>query len=156
MLTLHPTPAAPADGEAPATTEAWSRLWFTLAAQGWGSLALVPADPEGSALAVARALAAEARAYDDGAVHVLDAEWATAAEVRMAMATVAARVAAGERVLVVLPSPLRSAPAIPLARAADAALLVVPLGEAAVGPARRTVAAVGAAQFLGSVAVQAA
>jgi hypothetical protein len=136
-----------------ADDERWAHVWFTLITHGWRSLALVPAAPGVPIMALAEGLAASARAYHDGAVQLFDAQDVTPDEVGAVAAAVSSHAAAGERVLLALPSPLVRVPAIPLARAADAALLVVPLGAASARDARRVVAAVGHAHFLGSVTV---
>ncbi|GJG89210.1 hypothetical protein tb265_43910 [Gemmatimonadetes bacterium T265] len=137
-----------------ADAEEWSQLWFTLERHGWGSLALIPAAPGASARALAERLAHAARAYQTTAVEVFDAEHAAPEDVQAVVAAVGGRAAVGERVLLVVASPLIRASAIPLARAADAAALVVPLGEVGAADARRTVGAVGHPHFVGSVTVR--
>lgn len=133
----------------------WGQLWFTLERHGWGSLALVPAAPGTSSRRLAERLANAARAYHSGPVEVVDAERVAPEEVQTVVATVRAETVAGTRVLLVLPSPLVRASAIPLTRMADAALLVVALETHTVSEARRTVAAIGAPHFVGSVTVKA-
>jgi hypothetical protein len=148
--------AARAERAHGAAAEEWSRIWFNLLGREWRSLALVPAAPGVPALPVAERLLDCAHAYQSGAVRLVDAQGALPGDVAAFDALVADHVAARERVLVVLSSPLAHASAIPLARAADAALLVVPLGEAGVRESRRTVAAVGHARFAGSLTVRGA
>lgn len=150
-----PDVATAAVGLSAMDEEAWSQLWFTLERHGWGSLALVPAAPGMSTRALAACLARAARAYEAIPIDVIDAEHAVPEDVQSIIATVASRAAAGARVLITLPSPLVRSPAIPLARTADAALLVVPLEQSAVSEARRTVAAIGGPHFVGSVTVRA-
>lgn len=159
MLTLHAGPHADASATpnaepAAGAAEEWSRVWFNLSARAWRSLALVPAAPELSALALAERLAECARAYQSDAVRVVDARGAEPGEVAALAAAVAEQSAGHERVLLVLASPLVRAAAIPLARAAEAALLVVPLGMTGVRDARQTVAAVGHTHFVGSVTMR--
>lgn len=147
------TPAADMDS-ARANTEEWAQLWFTLERHGWGSLALVPAAADTSSRRLADGLVDAARAYHTSPVEVIDAEYVAPEDVQAVIAAVRARSGVGARVLIALASPLVRAPAIPLARAADAALLVVPLENSAAGDARRTIAAIGAPHFLGSVTVR--
>ncbi len=157
MMSIEPHPRASGTVDAGTSTVdagEWAHLWFTLEQHGWGSLALVPADPGTSAWPLAERLAGAARAYQATPVEVIDAEHAAPEDVQQVIGAVGGRAAAGARVLVVLASPLVRAPAIPLARAADAALLVVPLGTGVVGDARRTVAAVGHPHFVGSITVR--
>ncbi|HEY0777638.1 MAG TPA: hypothetical protein VGD56_06700 [Gemmatirosa sp.] len=146
--------SAPSADAPDAYADEWAHLWFTLERHGWGSLALVPAEPGASAWPLAERLAEAARAYHASPVEVFDAERAGPEDVQAVTGAVGARAAEGARVLLVLASPLVRAPAVPLARAADAALLVVPLGTSAAGEARRTVAAVGQPHFVGSVTVR--
>jgi hypothetical protein len=61
------------------------------------------------------------------------------------------RVAGGERVLIVVGSPLIDYSAIPITRAADAAILLVRLTETRSPDANRTIDAVGRSHFLGSI-----
>lgn len=148
-------PAAPNVGPASGATEEWSRVWFNLSGRAWRSLALVPAAPDDtSALPLAERFAECARAYQSDVVRVVDGRDAEPAEVAALTAALAEQSAGHERVLLVLASPVERAAAIPLARAAEAALLVVPLGVAAVHDARQAVAAVGHAHFLGSVTMR--
>ncbi len=146
---------APGVPDASAASDEWARLWFTLEQHGWGSLALVPAARGASARVLAAHLAQVARDYASTSVDVLDAEDAGPEDVQAVLATMGSQAGTGGRVLVVLASPLERAPAIPLARAADAALLVVPLEASGVGDARRTIGMVGGAHFVGSVTVRA-
>lgn len=146
-----PTPRVRANGS---EAEEWSRLWFNLMGREWRSLALVPAAPDVSALPVAERFLECAFAYQSGPSCIVDAQGAAPGDVAAYNAMVAEHVLARGRVLLVLSSPLVSASAIPLARAADASLLVVPLGATAVRDARAAVAAVGHAAFLGSVTVR--
>lgn len=150
-IQLAPPPAARVDVEA---AEEWSRLWFSLSERPWGSLALLPATADGSALGAAERLQECAQAYGAGPLHVVDAQGAAPSDVALIMSEVTDHLRRGHRVLVVVASPRASAPAIPLARATDGAVLVVPLGETGILDARRAVAAVGHARFVGSITVR--
>ncbi len=134
--------------------EQWSRLWFSISERPWRTLALVPASPNVSALPEAERLLECARAYGTGGVQIIDAQNAAPADVAAVAEQAAECAARGQRVLIVLSSPRVCAPAIPLARGADAAVLVVPLGEAGILEARSAVSAVGHGRFLGSITVR--
>lgn len=141
---------------APAPSELgpeWPQLWFALVQRAWSSLAIVPVGPDVPALFAASALASAGRLYRHWMVHLLDAEGAgppAAGSVVDAAADIAAR---GEQSIIAVDSPLANHAAIHIARSADAALLLVPLGRAGLVAARRTIECIGRERFIGSVAV---
>ena len=132
----------------------WQQLWFAALQLPWSSLAIVPAQPNLSALAAARALVAVGRLYHQCPVHLIEAEATEPAATGFVISSVKNRVAAGERVVMAVDSPLSNPVAIPIARAADAALLLVPLGRTRLMLARHTIDSVGREQFIGSIAVE--
>jgi len=133
---------------------AWAQLWFAMQRGTWSTLAVVPADPAMSALEAARALATAGHTYRAGAVKLINATRAEARDIRGIVAAAAEAASAGMQVVVAVASPLANPAAIAIARAVDAAVLVVPLGEATLATARRTVESIGREYFSGSVAVR--
>lgn len=129
------------------------RLWFAALRKDWASLAVMPAHPEGSVEGVAQALAQVARLHKDEQVKVISARGADLAATSRLIIDMTTHVAQGGLCLVVLDSVLTNPAGIPLALAADAALLCVELGEADSESARRTVELVGATRFVGAVTV---
>lgn len=125
-------------------------LWVTSSSQAWSSLAVVPAVPGVSAASVARALAQVGGEYLGRAIELCDARGLRFDDTRALVERVGA---SHERhaLLALLDCPLDSQPALLVARAASAALLVVPVGGARLGDARKTVDAVGRARFIGAV-----
>jgi len=145
VTALHTLPTLP---EAP---DDWARLWFSLADRPWRALALVPARDGGTARAMADALARVAASYGGQRVVVLDAARATPPDVPAALRALAERTERGMRVLVAAASPMSHPPSIPLARAADTAVMCVGLGTDELALARRAMEQVGASRFVGSI-----
>lgn len=141
---------------APPSTElrqAWERLWVASLQSPWTSLALVPAVPGVSVRGVAEALVRVGGEYRGQPVELVDAHGLRMSEAR----------ALGERVgavrerhafVVTLDCPLESQSALVVARAASAALLVVPVGPTPLAEARRTIETVGRPRFIGAVTFQ--
>jgi hypothetical protein len=148
-----PMPPARHSAGAPAYGEEWPPVWFSLVQHAWTSIVLVPARPGMSTLGVARALAAAGRLYEERTVCCLEAEHVPPTAVRKVIADLRDRSATGERTVVSVSSPLDDHGAVPIARAADAAVLVVPLGEAGLAEAKKTIAAIGAGSFIGAITV---
>lgn len=131
------------------------RLWFAALRRDWASLAVLPAHPEGSAEAVAQALAKVARIHKDEGVKVISARGADLAATSRLIIDMTSHVAQGGLCIVVLDSVLNNPAGIPLALAADAALLCVELGETDSDSAKRTVDLIGSSRFVGAVTMPA-
>lgn len=134
----------------------WARLWFSAVRHPWLSLVLVPASVETSALAAARALTEAAAGYGLRPVRLIDATQVEPSGTGAIIGTIADGTANGDQVVIAVASPEKSPVAIPIARAADAAALVVTLGVERMASARGAIAAVGAESFIGSVVVRSA
>jgi hypothetical protein len=134
-------------------TDQWAHLWFTLVRFPWTSLCLVPANSHASALFAANGLAAVGRRYERDPIHVIDAERIASGDLGTILTALEERNAVGTRVLVAVSSPLTHDAAIPAARAADAAVLVVRVGDARIEDARRTLDCIGSGNFIGSITV---
>lgn len=137
-----------------ALREQWPPIWFSLAEHNWRSLVFVPSHRTASAVSSARALGAVGNAYEEHSVRVIEAERATPELVREVIRVLAERNSAGERTIVVVSSPVLDVSAIPIARAVDAAVLVVPLGTAVLRDARRVLQLIGRDRFIGSIATR--
>jgi hypothetical protein len=127
------------------------RLWFAALRRDWASLAVLPAHPEGSAEEVAQALAKVARLHKDEGVKVISARGADLAATSRLIIDMTSHVAQGGLCILVLDSVLNNPAGIPLALAADAALLCVELGETDSESAKRTVELIGSSRFVGAV-----
>ena len=133
----------------------WPTVWFAIAQNPWSSLVLVPADEHMSVLPMARALMEAARMYEERPVCIIEAENAAPSDVRTITANLRDYASRGQRIIVAVRSPLVSHPATPIARACDAAILLVPLGQTKVAAAKQVIATVGHTAFLGAFTVAA-
>ncbi len=133
----------------------WPTVWFAIAQHPWNSLVLVPADERMSVLPMARALMEAARLYEERPVSIIEAEDAAPSDVRAITANVRDYALQGQRIIVAVRCPLVSHPATPIARACDAAILLVPLGQTKLASARQVIATVGHTAFLGAFTVAA-
>lgn len=133
----------------------WPTVWFAIAQYPWSSLVLVPADEHMSVLPMARALMEAARMYEERPVCIIEAENAAPSDVRAITANVRDYASRGQRIIVAVRSPLVSHPATPIARACDAAILLIPLGPTKVAAAKQVIATVGHTSFLGAFTVAA-
>jgi hypothetical protein len=136
--------------------EDWPPVWFSFAQHRWNSLVLVPAHPDVSVLAVARALADAGRTYDEQSLGLIEAERVAPSRVPGIIAELRDRSTLDQRTVVAVASPLEDNSAVPIIRGCDVAVLVVPLGDTSLASARRTLAVVGRGAFLGAITVSAA
>jgi hypothetical protein len=130
---------------------AWQQVWFAARQRPWTSLVVVPAHAGTSALFVAEALASVGALYGDRPVQLLNAEGERLADVAARLRSLGAIVGRQELVVVAVDAPAAQAASIPIARAVEAAILVVPLGESGFAEARHTMDLVGRDRFVGAV-----
>jgi hypothetical protein len=129
----------------------WQRLWFATRAKAWSSLAIIPSDPGVDAHRVAEALVKTGRVHGERAVELLNAQGAQLASVHHLVDKLGQMTARGEWVVVPVDSITENPNAIPMVRAASAALLVVRLGESLLDASRAAIDVVGRDHFIGSV-----
>jgi hypothetical protein len=127
------------------------QLWFATLRQPWSSLVVIPADSKLSGMVVARALAEVGGLHRGSPIQLISAENLDIAAASRLIIEMTSRVAGGNQVIVAIDSVLSNSTGIPVALAADAALLCVGLGETEFRSARRTLDLVGKNRFLGSV-----
>lgn len=135
------------------TAASWEQLWFSLTRGEWASLAIVPVTRGPQAIGVARALADAGQRFQADTVDVVDAGQIAPRDVAEIVRTIEGAETSGRRVLIALGAPLTNPAAIPVARAVDAAVLLVSLGQSQLKRARQTMASVGSEHFAGSIAV---
>jgi hypothetical protein len=139
-------------------------LWLAITKHEWSTLVLVPAHDGGSALNLARELVEVGTAFRRRPVELIctegmDLSTATGwlADVLMGIPTRAADIPISQAWhygrLVVLESVVSNPVGIPIAQAADGALLVVERGVSDLDSARWTVESIGAKCFLGCALV---
>jgi hypothetical protein len=134
----------------------WQKIWLALQQRPWSSVALVPTGGEISdaTVDIAQALCAVGLDHLRQPMSVLDVRQVSLGQTETRIAELRSKVASGERVLVVV-GPLDDNPAgVPLANAADAAILCFKLGESVLSAAKKAVETLGRPRFLGAVALR--
>ncbi len=138
------------------------QLWFSIQRLEWSTLVVVPAGPETSALDFGRPLFEVGRLAMGDRLRLLDArkvELGGTAPLILDMTGASPVRAAGppwnERVLVLIEPVVSHPSGIPIALAADAALLCVEMGKSSLASARETVQILGAQRFVGCVTLPA-
>lgn len=135
--------------------EDWQRLWLSTRAnkKGWRSLALVPAGPGVSPellLQIATTLAHTGMVHVGQPIHVADATRVSLADLVPFSEGLAWHMRDTEMMLLALSALNENVTSLPLAKAADCALLCVVPGAMTMADAKKTVAEVGAGHFIGS------
>jgi hypothetical protein len=131
-------------------------LWFAALKREWSSLAVLPSHKKGSAAKLAQQLAKVASMQKQTQVKLISAEGTDLSSASKLIIDMTSHVAQGGLAIIVLDSILENPAGIPVALAADAALLCVQLGEADVDSGKRTMELLGEGKFVGAVTLQAA
>jgi len=151
---------APAEGSAWAGIPSLSlqQLWFALQRLEWASLVLVPGDENLSVIDFGRPLYEVAHLAMGDRVRLLDArdvKLNRTAPLILEMTAAPVGRAGGtqwsERVLVMVESVISHPSGVPIALAADAAVLCVEMGRTSLSAARQTLQILGAQRFVGCV-----
>ena len=129
----------------------FQELWPRLADGGWSSLAVVPADPGGNAVAIARALAEVGTRLGEAPVVAVAAEALDYASARDLLEL--QRRAGSAQLVLALPPVLVEPLGLAVAREADAVLLTVVRGRTRLADVRRTVELLGRERLVGCVLV---
>ena len=127
------------------------QLWVAIQRRPWNSLAILAAGKGVSTIEFANVLAKVAWFYRGQPTCVFDLRDLSLRLVEHELQEIAIQVEQGELVFVALRSLDENPTARPIARAADAAILCVKLGETRMTAAERAIAEIGRERFLGSV-----
>jgi hypothetical protein len=136
--------AAPNDGP---HAIAWQRLWLSTQRRPWRSLAVIAVDEAISTADVAKELARVGASHLGSEVVFHDGSGLSLERLRAATRTF---LGGTGHVIIAVGPVLASPAALALARAADAALLCLSLGQTPVAAAARTVEEIGRERFLGA------
>lgn len=128
-------------------------LWLGLEKRPWRSLAVMSASKGVATLAAANSLAKIAWWYTGVPTCVFDMRDLSLRLLEHQLRDMATQLNGGERIFIALRSTTENPTAVPLAKAADAAVLCVELGKTDMRAAERTLEAVGRAKFLGTILV---
>jgi hypothetical protein len=145
--------------ETPAEETAWAgipslslqQLWFSLQRHEWSSLVAVPSDRDLSVMDFVRPLYEVGRLALGEKLRLVDARDVKLTRTAPLILEMTGGGQPGGRALVLLESVLSHPSGVPVALAADAALLCVELGRTSLAAARETVRIVGAQRFLGCI-----
>ncbi|MFT3925227.1 MAG: hypothetical protein QM778_22005 [Myxococcales bacterium] len=134
----------------------WQRLWLatrTESKRNWRSIALVPAGPGVSPeilVQIAVTLAHTGMVHVGLPIHVADGTRVTLDQLVPFSEGLAEHMREQEMMVLALSALSENVVSLPLAKAADCALLCVVLGEMSGEDAKKTVAQIGASHFIGS------
>lgn len=131
----------------------WQRLWLAIQSRPWSSLALVPASagaPLHFTVIVAVILSRTGMVHLGSPVQVADATRVPLAQLTPFLEEIQRIALSGERILVALPPATENPVTAAIAKGTDAALLCVLLEKMAWSAAKKTVAEIGNARFVGS------
>lgn len=132
-------------------TRDWERLWLAIQRTPWMSIALVPIGEGIETKRLAEALAEVGRQHLGAKVVVHDATGVAISTLQSAVAEI---IDCEDRAIIALP-PLTECPAgVELARAADAVILCIALGESTIAEAERVELDVGEGRVLGAVIIR--
>jgi len=131
------------------------QLWLALQQRPWRSLAVVAASKGIGTLKVANDLAKIAWWYTGQPTCVFDMRDLSLRLLDHQLRDMGGQLKGGERVFIALRSSAENPTAVPLARAADVAVLCVRLGATDAKSAERTLEAVGRNRFIGTLLVSA-
>jgi non-ribosomal peptide synthetase component E (peptide arylation enzyme) len=134
--------------------EVWQRLWLSVQAQAWGTLAVVPAGagaPRDFTLTVATTLARTGIMHLGIPIQVADGTRIQLSNVAQFLEELRRLREAGDLILIAVAASRESPVTKSLAQAADAALLCVMMEKMGWGEARETVRIIGHERFIGSV-----
>jgi hypothetical protein len=130
-------------------------LWFEVLGSGAKSVVLIPTDKDASARALAQELAQVATVERGKAVPFLNAENIDLAHGTQAASEISAWTAGGVFTVTCVDPVVQNVAALTVVRAAEAALLVIRVGDGDLDRARRTIELVGRDKVLGALAIHA-
>ena len=130
----------------------WQQMWLRTQELDWRTLALVPGDEQTSTFAVANLIAALARDRGES-IRVADARALRLSDVDAFLHEARREADRSARIVFATRSPSSSLAAVPLAQAADCAILCVSPGSTSLAAARATLDQIGRTHFRGSLLV---
>jgi hypothetical protein len=134
----------------------WQRIWLAIQGKEWRSLAVVPGGQGISTLEVAQALVDIGWQHRGLPIGLADLRNVTLPYIDSVIDEVRAHVFSGERVLIALRSVFDNPATVPIAQAADRAVLCIGLGVTRIAGAKESIEQIGQPRFLGSIIVRGA
>jgi|SRR5579859_3874364 len=145
-------PAVGADGSW--DRDEWQRMWFRIQGRGWRTLAVVPGDDRISALDVANLVAGLALDHGES-MRVADLRALRPKHLDAFLEGSRWETSQGSRIVFATRSVSTNPATVPIARAADCAILCVSLGSSRLAAVRDAIEQIGSKHFLGSLLVRA-
>ncbi len=131
----------------------WQHMWLQTQSAEWRTLALVPGDDQTSTLGVANLIVRLALDHGES-IHVADVRALRLKHVEAFLDGIRWEASQGTRVIFATRSTSSSLATVPVAQAADYAILCVSLSSTSLSAARSTVEQIGRKHFLGSLLVR--
>jgi hypothetical protein len=131
----------------------WQRMWLCTQSRDWRTLALVPGDEQTSTFDVANLMVRLALDHGES-IHVADLRELRLQDVDAFLEGSRWDATHGDRVIFATPPASVTLATVPLARAADCAILCVSLGMTRVKEIRDSIEQIGREHFLGSLLVR--
>ena len=131
----------------------WQRMWLCTQSRDWRTLALVPGDEQTSTLEVANLIVKLALDHGES-IQVADLRELSLRHVDAFLEGLRWDVDQGVRIIFATRSASANLATVPLARAADCAILCVSLGTTRLETVRNSVEQIGREHFLGSLLVR--
>jgi hypothetical protein len=135
----------------------WQRLWLTLSRMPWQTLALIPADegaPADFTLSLAVVLSRTGMSHVGAPILVADGTQVPLDQLNAFTADLRACRDGGERVIIALSHAAENPTSPAIAKDADAVVLCLMLGKMRSSAAKKTIRAIGASKFVGSVIIR--
>jgi len=129
------------------------RMWVRAQSRDWRTVALVPGDDNTSTFEVANLIARLALTQGES-IHVADLRELRLKHVEAFLEGTRWDASQGDRIIFATGPTSTNIATIPLARAADCAILCVSLGATSLGPVREAVEHIGREHFLGALLVR--
>jgi hypothetical protein len=132
----------------------WQRMWFQTQSRDWRTLALVPADDQTSAFEVANLIAGLALDHGES-IRVADLRAIKPKHLDAFLEGSRWETSQGTRIVLATRSVATNPATVPIARAADCAILCVSLGTSSLTAIKDTIEQIGQKRFLGSILLRA-
>jgi hypothetical protein len=132
----------------------WQRLWLEVRSAEWRSVAVLPADPSVSSLALVHGLVTVGYQHLQSPLIVADLRNLPLPLIERAKSEIRRRVSQGDTVVMALSNSSDNPSSLALARAADTVVVGVLLESTPLGRVREVIRQVGKKRLLGAVALR--
>lgn len=152
-VSVHQRVEVPVDA-AIADAVDWQRLWLAAQRSAWRSLALIPIGAGIETPRLAAVLAEVGRLHTSGIIVAWDATKVSLSTLKSELSALAESARAAERAIVALPQLTDNPACLEIARATDAVIFCVGLGESKTREAEQVAREVGPGKILGAAVIR--